>query len=90
MPLLVKGEKEIIKRHPTMRPAYVRMLVSIPFFGLTGYFFFMTQSPYVYPFATGLIGFWLFFKGTTRYLRNLCITYLVTDRRIIHMYKFLW
>ena len=34
MPMLVKGEQELIKRHPSMRPAYVRMLVSIPFFAL--------------------------------------------------------
>jgi hypothetical protein len=90
MPMLVQGEKELIMRHPTMRPAYVRMLISIPFFAGAGYLFFVTLSPYVYPFVVGLIGFWMFFKGTTRYLRNLCITYLVTDRRIIHMYKFLW
>ena len=90
MPMLVKGEKELIMRHPTMRPAYFRMVVSVPFFAFAGYLFFVTLAPYVYPFVIGLIGFWLFFKGTTRYLRNLCITYLVTDRRIIHMYKFLW
>ena len=90
MPMLVKGEQELIKRHPSMRPAYVRMLISVPFFALGGYMFFMTTMPYVYPFVLAIIGFWLFFKGTTRYLRNLCITYLVTDRRIIHMYKFLW
>jgi len=90
MPLLVKGETELIMRHPTMRPAYFRMVVSIPFFGLAGYMFFMTASPYVYAFVFGVIGFWMFFKGTTRYLRNLCVTYVVTDRRIILMYKFLW
>ena len=43
MPMLVKDEKELIKRHPTMRPAYVRMLISVPFFGLGGYMFFMTR-----------------------------------------------
>ena len=31
----------------------------------------MTTMPYVYPFVIAVIGFWLFFKGTTRYLRNL-------------------
>jgi hypothetical protein len=25
-----------------------------------------------------------------RYLRNLHITYTVTDRRVVHMYRFLW
>ena len=90
MPMLVEGEKELILRHPTMRPAYTRMLISVPFFGAAAYLALGTQSPYVYAFVVGLIGLWLFFKGATRYLRNLCITYLVTDRRIIHMYKFLW
>ena len=71
MPMLVKGEQELIKRHPSMRPAYVRMLISVPFFALGGYMFFMTTMPYVYPFVVAIIGFWLFFKGTTRYLRNL-------------------
>ena len=60
MPMLVKGEKELIMRHPTMRPAYFRMLVSVPFFGIAGYLFFVTLAPYVYPFVVGLIGFWLF------------------------------
>ena len=73
-----------------MRPAYTRMAISVPFFGAAAYLALGTQSPYVYAFVVGLIGLWLFFKGVTRYLRNLCITYLVTDRRIIHMYKFLW
>ncbi len=90
MPMLVEGEKELILRHPTMRPAYTRMLISVPFFGAAAYLALGTQSPYVYAFVVGLIGLWLFFKGVTRYMRNLCITYLVTDRRIIHMYKFLW
>tara|TARA_B100001750_G_C14969637_1_gene332357 strand:- start:145 stop:534 length:390 start_codon:yes stop_codon:yes gene_type:complete len=66
------------------------MLISVPFFGAAAYLALGTQSPYVYAFVVGLIGLWLFFKGVTRYMRNLCITYLVTDRRIIHMYKFLW
>ena len=90
MPMLVEGEKELILRHPTMRPAYTRMIISVPFFGIAGYFALATSYPYVYPFVIGLIGLFLFFKGVTRYLRNLCITYLVTDRRVIHMYKFLW
>ena len=37
-----------------------------------------------------MAGMYLFFKGTMRYLRNLHITYTVTDRRVIHMYRFLW
>ena len=60
--MLVKGEQELIKRHPSMRPAYVRMLVSVPFFALGGYMFFMTTMPYVYPFVVAIIGSGYFLK----------------------------
>ncbi len=89
-PPLVAGETEIIMRHPTMKPAYARMLVSTPFFIGAGYIVVATLLPYVYPFVLFLIGLYLFFKGAMRYLRNLHITYTVTDRRVVHMYKFLW
>ena len=89
-PPLVAGEREIVMRHPTMKPAYARMIVSIPFFLGAGYMAIATLLPYVYPFVLFLIGLYLFFKGAMRYLRNLHITYTVTDRRVVHMYKFLW
>ena len=89
-PPLVAGETEIIMRHPTMKPAYARMLASTPFFIGAGYMAVATLLPYVYPFVLFLIGLYLFFKGAMRYLRNLHITYTVTDRPVVHMYKFLW
>ncbi len=89
-PTLVDGETELSKRHPTMKPAYARMMLSIPFFMGTVFAFAFTELPYVYPFALLLISLFLFFKGATRYLRNLHITYTVTDRRVIHMYRFMW
>lgn len=90
LPPLVEGENEIVMRHPTMKPAYARMVLSLPFFLGAGYIVIATSFPYVYPFVLFLIGLWLFFKGAMRYLRNLHITYTVTDRRVIHMYRFLW
>ncbi len=89
-PPLVAGETEIVMRHPTMKPAYARMLASTPFFIVAGYMAVATLLPYVYPFVLFLIGLYLFFKGAMRYLRNLHITYTVTDRRVVHMYRFLW
>ena len=89
-PPLVPGEQELVMRHPTMKPAYARMVLSIPFFLGAGFMVTATLLPYVYPFVLFMIGLWLFFKGAMRYLRNLHITYTVTDRRVIHMYKFLW
>jgi len=77
-------------RHPTMKSAYARTMVSMPFFLGAGYMVIATLLSYVYPFILFLIGLWLFFKGAMRYLSNLHITYTVTDRRVIHMSRFLW
>ena len=73
-----------------MKPAYARLILSIPFFLVAGFMVTATMLPYVYPFVLFLIGLYFFFKGAMRYLRNLHITYTVTDRRVVHMYKFLW
>ena len=89
-PPLVGEEQELVMRHPTMKPAYARMILSLPFFLIAGYMVVATILPYVYPFILFIIGLWFFFKGAMRYLRNLHITYTVTDRRVIHMYRFLW
>lgn len=87
---LVGDEKLLVTRHPTMKPAFARLIMSIPFFLGAVYLFEWTQSPYVYPFVLFVLGLYLFFKGALRYLRNLHITYSVTDRRVIHLYRFLW
>ena len=89
-PSLVSGERQIIQRHPTMKPAYARMIWSIPFIVAAGYLLQFTQQPYVFPFVPFVIGMYLFLKGVMKYLRNLHITYAITDRRVMHMYKFLW
>lgn len=89
-PNLVVGEKLLVTRHPTMKPAFARLIMSVPFFVAAGYLFEWTQTPYVYAFALFVIGLYLFFKGAMRYLRNLHITYSVTDHRVIHLYRFLW
>ena len=89
-PNLASGEQQIIVRHPSPKPAYARVLMSIPFIIATGYLFTFTEYPYVYPFVTFMIGLYFLFKGIMKYLRNLHITYTITDRRVMHMYKFLW
>jgi hypothetical protein len=89
-PPLIPGEKQLIMRHPTMKPAYARIFLSIPFFLAALYLAGFTEVPYVYPFAVFVIAMFIFFKGAMRYLRNLHITYTVTDRRVVHMYRFLW
>jgi hypothetical protein len=89
-PPLIPGETQLITRHPTMKPAYARIFFSLPFFGAALYLAGFTDVPYVYPFVVFVIGMFIFFKGAMRYLRNLHITYAVTDRRVVHMYRFLW
>ncbi len=73
-----------------MKPAYARIFLSIPFFLAAFYMAGYTEYPYVYPFAVFVIGVYIFFNGAMRYLRNLHITYTVTDRRVVHIYRFLW
>ena len=87
---LVGDEEALVVRHPTMRPAFARMFLSIPFFAGAAYLFGFTQYPYVFPFVLFLIGMFLFFKGAVRYWVNLHVTYTVTNRRVINMYRFLW
>ena len=87
---LVAGEDLLVSRHPTMRPAFARMILSAPFIVGAWYLFEFTLTPYVFPFVLFVVGLFLFFKGSTRYLRNLNITYTVTDRRVVQQYRFLW
>ena len=89
-PNMVSGERLIIQRHPTMKPAYARMVWSIPFIVAAGYLLEFTQQPYIFPFVPFVIGMYFFLKGVMKYLKNQHITYTITDRRVMHMYKFLW
>ena len=87
---LVDGEDLLVSRRPTMKPAFARMAMSVPFFAGAWYLFEFTLSPYVAPFVLFVIALFFFFKGGMRYLRNLHITYTVTDRRVVQQYRFLW
>ena len=89
-PSILPGETQLETRHPTMKPAYARMVFSLPFLGGALYMGFYSGLPYVYPTVLFVVGLFFFFKGAMRYLRNLHITYTVTDRRVVHMYRFLW
>lgn len=88
--MLVQGEELLVSRNPTMKPAFARMLLSTPFFAGAAWLFEFTLVPYVFPFSLFVLAMYLFFKGAMRYLRNLHITYTVTDRRVVQQYRFLW
>ena len=87
---LVEGEQLMVSRNPTMKPAFARMALSIPFFAGAWWVFEFTLAPYVYPFVLFVVAMYFFFKGAMRYLRNLHITYTVTDHRVVQQYRFLW
>ena len=87
---LVEGEQLMVSRRPTMKPAFARMALSIPFFSGALWLFEFTLVPYVFPFGVFVVAMYIFFKGAMRYLRNLHITYTVTDRRVVQQYRFLW
>ena len=87
---LFEGEQLMVSRHPTMKPAFARMFLSIPFFAGAWWLFEFTLMPYVYPFAVFVVAMYILFKGAMRYLRNLHITYTVTDSRVVQQYRFLW
>ena len=87
---LVEDEQLMASRRPTMKPAFARMFLSVPFFAGAWWLFEFTLVPYVFPFAVFVVAMYVFFKGAMRYLRNLHITYTVTDRRVVQQYRFLW
>ena len=87
---LMSGEEVLVLRHPSMKPAFARMAMSVPFFAVAGYILEFTQLPYVYPFLPFIIATYLYFRGVVTYWVNHHTTYYVTNRRAAHMYRFVW
>ena len=87
---LMPGEEALISRHPSMRPAFTRMLMSVPFLVATGYMLEFTTLPYVYPFVPFLIAVYFYLRGVVTYWMNHHTTYYVTNRRAVQMYRFIW
>ena len=89
-PSLAPNEPSLVARHPTMKPATARMVTSLPFFLGAGFLTGFTPLPYAFPFVLFIAGLFLFFRGVIRYWINLHTAYYVTNRRVIHIYRFLW
>ena len=70
-PTLGQDEEVQIERHPTMKPAYARIIVALPLFFISAVLYVATDFAYIFPFITFVIGSWLFFKGTMRYYLSL-------------------
>ena len=87
---LMQDEETLALRHPSMKPAFARILMSVPFFLGAGYLLQFTGLPYVYPFVPFLFGMYMYFRGVIKYWVNHHTTFYVTDRRAVHMYRFIW
>ncbi len=87
---LLPGERTLALRHPSMKPAYARIILSLPFFAGAGYLLWFTNLPYIYPFLPFVAALYLYFRGVVRYWINHHTSYFVTDRRVARMYRFAW
>ena len=87
---LMPNEETLALRHPSMKPAFARIVISVPFFLGAGYLLQFTAVPYVYPFVPFLFGMYMYFRGVIKYWVNHHTTYYVTSRRAVHMYRFIW
>ncbi len=87
---LMAGEETLVLRHPSMRPAFARMVMSLPFLTAAGYLLEFTTLPYVYPFVPFIVAVYFYFRGVITYWMNHHTTYYVTNRRAVQMYRFMW
>ena len=78
---LLPGENELVMRHPSMKPAVARMVMSIPFFAAAVFLLDYTSLPYAYPFVPFIIGMFMYFRGMVTYWMNHHTVYYVTNRR---------
>ena len=86
----MSGEEILVLRHPSFKPAFARITMSVPFFAAAGYMVEFTELPYVYPFIPFMAAIYLYFRGIITYWINHHTTYYVTNRRAVHMYRFVW
>ncbi len=86
----MSDEEILVLRHPSMKPAFARIVMSVPFFVASVYMLEFTLLPYVYPFIPFLVAMYLYFRGVITYWINHHTTYYVTNRRAVHMYRFVW
>ena len=87
---LTSGEEVLALRHPSMKPPFARIALSIPFFAAAGYLLEFTALPYLYPFLPFLAGMYFYFRGIIKYWINHHTTYYVTNHRAVRMYRFGW
>lgn len=89
-PNIPPGEKVLVLRRPSIRPAFARIAMGLVFFVVAGVLFQWTQVPYVYPFVFFLPAMYLYFRGAGRYWVSRHTIYYVTGRLVAHEYRFAW
>jgi hypothetical protein len=67
----------------------VKSIIGLALLSLSGYWFFYTEIPYVYPTAALVVGAFLFTTGIWRYWINTLTTYYLTNQRIAIESRFL-
>ena len=87
---MMEGEEALVARHPTMQPAYARMIVGAIPIAVAAVLFAFTNVPYVYPFVALVVGLFIFFRGVVRYWMNHHTAYYVKNRSAMHLYGFAW
>ena len=85
---LIENEELIALRHPSLKPAFAQVVMSLPFFALAGALLALTNYAYVFPFVPFMLGAYLYFQGVVRYWINNHTTYYVTSRRAAQVYQF--
>lgn len=88
-PTFQEDETVVETRHPNQRPAFLKGVLSLPFFVAAGYLLYLTKLPYVYPTVAFFIGLYLYSSGLLRYWQNALTTFYLTDRRLISVFRFL-
>ena len=86
---LIEGEELVVLRHPSLKPAFAQIVMSIPFFVLAGVLLAFSNYAYVFAFVSFMLAVFLYFQGVIRYWINNHTTYYVTSRRAAQVYRFL-
>ena len=85
---LTESEQLVVLRHPSLKPAFAQILMSIPFFALAGVVLAFTAYAYLFAFVPFMIAVFLYFQGVVRYWINNHTTYYVTSHRAAQVYQF--
>lgn len=85
---LLPEERPLSVRHPSLKPAFARMITSLIFFVGAIYLLYTEQSYPIYYFALFVVAVYLYYRGVIIYWLNRHTTYYVTNRRVVRLRRF--